>query len=97
MHLLENQKILTQKQHRKATLGMFGNLKSIFGDRFMAYQKFRLRMELVPLVRKPGKVSKSRKLPAKGLSLLVTVPTGNPESVDGAQVLMCSSNYWALQ
>lgn len=76
MHLLENQKILTQKQHRKATLGMFGNLKNIFGDRFMAYQKFRLRMELVPLVRKPEKVSKSRKLPAKGLSLLVTVPTG---------------------
>lgn len=76
---------------------MFGNFKNIFGDRFMAYQKFQLRMELVPLVRKPEKVSKSRKRPAKRLSLLVTVPTGNPESMDGAQVLMYSSNYWALQ
>lgn len=67
MHLLENHKILTQKQHRKAALGRFGNFKNIFRERFMTYQKSLLRTELVPLVRKPEKLSKSRKHPAKGL------------------------------
>lgn len=37
MYILENQKILTQQQQRKAILGMFGNFKNIFRERAVTY------------------------------------------------------------
>lgn len=49
----------------------------------MTYQKFLLRMELVPLVGKPENFLKAGSTQLRGF-LLVTDLTENPESMDGA-------------
>lgn len=75
---------------------MFIHFLKIFRTKAVSCQKSFLRMKPVSLVRKPGKASKMKKHPAKGLSVLATVRTESSEIVDGPQAHLLHSivSFW---